>query len=229
MAKRERQARATEAAQRYGWPTATDRDSVIEPRVAANFTTMPGSELYDPYARPNHTTTTIPQRQRRNVYDPPIYQQAMLQSSQGGEVVVVNRHQQQSRNVYERPIYQQQQHQHSQQVITRQPQPPPPPAPIQRKPVARRPTQVCHRPAPVVAQRPVIVQNARRDILEPQAARLVRRDSNGISECSSDGEESRERLRNYTVSPLNSPEPVNSPGGLYTQMGLGLPHGRGAF
>ncbi|KAI0438775.1 hypothetical protein F4803DRAFT_569306 [Xylaria telfairii] len=78
--KRQRQAQATAAAQRYGWPTSrTDprgyddlqipgnRDSLIEPGLASGLSTMPGSDfraVYDPQRSPQRRRNHPPNRPR---------------------------------------------------------------------------------------------------------------------------------------------------------------------
>ncbi|KAJ8129097.1 hypothetical protein O1611_g4534 [Lasiodiplodia mahajangana] len=92
---------------------------------------------------------------------------------------------------------------HQQRFVSRQPPIMPPMKAAPLAIVSEKSVAAQQRPS--IAQRPT-VKPADRRYVQPQTARLVRRDSNGISECSEDDDNSRlEELRNYTVSPIQSP------------------------
>ncbi|KAI0404274.1 hypothetical protein F4802DRAFT_567438 [Xylaria palmicola] len=181
--KRQRQAQASAAARSYGWPAARgaagNRDSIIEPGLAGGLAAMPGSDfraVYDPHRQrqsPQRRPVQQPVRQpvrRRDLPGPP-----------------------------QRPPYYQQGSVNRQGFVNQQPG---------RAQLMRAyPQQEARAPAPTMHQRP---GNARRPVVQQQTtahvprqaqtARLVRRDSNGVSECS-DTDDDIENLRNYTVSP----------------------------
>ncbi|KAI1120731.1 hypothetical protein F5Y10DRAFT_289349 [Nemania abortiva] len=192
--KRERQAQATAAARNYGWPTPREvgfasqrtpgnRDSVIEPHLASGLAALPGSDF-------------------RAVYDPQRLRQSPRQSPQQQPRQLPPQRPNHMRPDPPRPI--QQPSYHRQRPVTQQP--------VRMPPMRAVPLQNM-RPASssAVHQRPSIartatVQPAARAYVQPQTARLVRRDSNGISECSDDDDDYRlEELRKYTVSPPLSP------------------------
>ncbi|KAI1434504.1 hypothetical protein GGR50DRAFT_395988 [Xylaria sp. CBS 124048] len=192
--KRERQAQATAAARNYGWPApraasggmATgsnrSRDSMIEPGLASGLAAMPGSEfraVYDPHKR-----RQLPPRPQHS------------QQQQQPQTV----HSSTPPPPYQRPPY------YHLGVVNHQPgrTQPMQVKPVQAVPIPAGKGKPRHHPA--IARQPVI-QAAHRMSRMPQAAVLVRRrDSNGVSECSDDegdGHRAHEKLRNYTVSPLN--------------------------
>ncbi|TGJ84860.1 hypothetical protein E0Z10_g3919 [Xylaria hypoxylon] len=198
--KRQRQAQATAAAQNYGWPTSR--------RVAGNIPTnhiqTPGNR--DSIIEPDVAggLAAIPGSDFRAVYDP---QQSRQQPT----------HRPSPPRPPQRPVY------YQQRFVSQQPSRMPPmrAAPQQ---VVRRVPQIVHQ-RPAIARKPVL-QMAHPLSRAPQAARLVRRDSNGISECSDD-EGDREDLRKYTVSPIQQ-SPGYSSQGMRSQMGSA--YGRnGAF
>ncbi|KAI1260995.1 hypothetical protein F5Y18DRAFT_212486 [Xylariaceae sp. FL1019] len=248
--KRERQARATNAAQKYGWPTPrgvgqnifTDhlppgnRDSVIEANLAGGFVSMPGSEfgelrpVYDPVRarRPQTAGSGAPRQAPQRPQRPPMSQLPTFPQYGAAYAVpgpALGSGQRQ-------PIYQQ---------PSRQP-------PMSQGPPQRRPHVKTHRTPssenrPVVhpspAKRPVVQtldlsriksQKATFHMATPQRAqhpKVIRRDSNGISDCSDD-DDNLDDLRNYTVSPMQpvlSPQPFN--GHLYSHVGMG--YSGGAF
>ncbi|KAI1322882.1 hypothetical protein F5Y16DRAFT_385106 [Xylariaceae sp. FL0255] len=89
-----------------------------------------------------------------------------------------------------------------------------------RKPVIQTiQTQTTHQsPA-----RKAIIQSAPVHIAKPQVARIVRRDSNGISDCSDSEDDSNDHStwRRHNVSPVQaSPKAMGSGGQLYAQMGM---------
>ncbi|KAI0416914.1 hypothetical protein F5X98DRAFT_342473 [Xylaria grammica] len=196
MEKRQRQAQATAAAQKYGWPTAHraggniptnhsqapgNRDSVIEAELAGGLAAMPGSDF-------------------RAVYDPQRPRQQPV-------------HRPSPPQPYQRPPY------YQQRFVTQQPARTAPMRAAPQQDARRQPQMVHHRPA--LARKPVI-QTAHSPFRAPRAAKLVRRDSNGVSECSDDEGDIAD-LRNYTVSPIQQ-SPVYGGPGMYSQRGP--PYGR---
>jgi hypothetical protein len=224
--KRLRQTQATVAAQKYGWPTSRgvanniytehyktpgNRDSLIEPGLAGGLAAMPGSDyraVYDPQRRRQpqqliQQPNPHPQRQTppQRPQRPPYYQQ---------------------RSVHQRPA-------HQQPPLTYQQQPPMSMAP--RQDMRRQQPQVAHqRPVPAVARKPVLRVTPQPNHA-PMVASLVRRDSNGVSECSDDdGDDGHHHrsLRGHTVSPIQASPGFGNGPGLYSQMGMS--YGRnGAF
>ncbi|KAI1428370.1 hypothetical protein F5Y12DRAFT_733403 [Xylaria sp. FL1777] len=186
--KRQRQAQATAAAQNYGWPitrgvsrnpnhlqTSRNRDSVIEPDLAGGLAAMPGSDF-------------------RAVYDPQRSRQQQIHRPSPPRPPQ-RQPQRPPQRLPQRPPY------HQQRFVSQQPPRMPPMSVPAKQDVRRVPLVVQQHQA--IARKPVI-QTTRPQFQAPQAARLVRRDSNGISECSDDDGD-REDLRGYTVSPIQSP------------------------
>ncbi|KAI0164943.1 hypothetical protein GGR57DRAFT_514801 [Xylariaceae sp. FL1272] len=243
--KRERQARATHAAQKYGWPTprgvgqniftdhlpAGNRDSVIEQGLAGAFVSMPGSEfrelrpVYDPVRvrQPQNASPGAPRQapqrpqrpQRPQMSQLPSFPQYGAAYARPGPALGSGQRQ---------PIYQQ---------PTRQP--PMSQGPQRRPNVTHRTPSSEKRPAiqPSPAKRPVVQtldlsrvksQKATFHMATPHRAhfpKVVRRDSNGVSDCSDDAG-NLDDLRNYTVSPMRpdlSPQPFN--GHFYSHVGGG--------
>lgn len=203
LEKRRRQAQATAAARTYGWPTErgvvagnmrNNRDSIIEPDLAGGLAAMPGSDfraVYDPQ-RPRHISQRQQQQQRQKQQKPTITHQQHISHQKWKP---------------QRPSY------YQQQFVDRQPSSMAPmrAAPSRQTAPSVTQRQQRQRPAvgrvlPVVPTRPPVQVPPPRKVKRP-----VRRDSNGVSECSSsssdddDGDHRRHR-RNYNVSPLHSPE-----------------------
>ncbi|KAK5624358.1 hypothetical protein RRF57_000074 [Xylaria bambusicola] len=188
--KRQRQAQATAAARNYGWPTTRgvtgnthqlqgtgSRDSIIEPSLVGGLAAMPGSDFRAVYD-PQHPRQRQQQQQQRQ----PVHRPNPLPPYQHPPYY-------QQRFVSQQPLRMPMMSAASRQEIPRVPRV------LQEGPLARR--------QQVIARKPVI-QELRTQFHAPQVARLVRRDSNGISECSDDAFD-REELRQYTVSPIQSP------------------------
>ncbi|GAP86100.1 hypothetical protein SAMD00023353_0302290 [Rosellinia necatrix] len=226
LEKQRRQAQATAAARTYGWPTTrrgTDgggevggagssgsRDSVIEPHLAGGLAALPGSDfraVYDP-RRAQHPSPAPPPP------PPPPPQQQQ-------QVRLPNYPRQQPQH----PPY------HPGQSAWQQPgrMPATWATPTQGAAAITTTTTAAAAAAPVAYQRPTVarrpvVRTAPRLPSQPQRPRHVRRDSNGVSECSSDegdgggdhNVEDYRHLRNYTVSPLQD-HGGGSGGGPYTQ------------
>ncbi|KAI0113914.1 hypothetical protein GGR51DRAFT_556412 [Nemania sp. FL0031] len=215
--KRERQAQATAAAQNYGWPTSRmdgggfvnrgyssgNRDSMIEPHLAGGLVALPGLDfaaVYDPQ-RSRQLPRPPPPVQRPR-YPPP--QQSQLPLQQQRQQQQQHSWQPQRQQQLQQPWQPQQQYQrnpsplYQQQFVYEQP----PQMPLMR--VAPLPNTRAQPPSAQhhnIARRPV-VQIVAPPFVQPQTARLVRRDSNGISECDDDDDYRLEELRNYTVSPV---------------------------
>jgi len=295
--KRDRQARATAAAHQYGWPTLRgvagnmdtnlhrtlgNRDSIIEPRLAGNLATMPGSDYRSVYD-PNKRRQPQPQPSSRTVHQRPSRAPAPNTALRGTPppTTTQKREQQQQSQPQSPPYYQQrgqsqQQKQQYSRPIYQQPQGIPPMtmtmgmAPATTMQDARRVPQRVNtneNPRGTVAARKPVIQSvhpvrpvlnnahAHAHVHAPQAARLVRRDSNGVSECSDDDDDDdahdddddedecrrRGNLRDYTVSPVQSPQFFNHNNsnngnsnskkgpGLYSQLGIDLPNGGSRF
>ncbi|KAI3343133.1 hypothetical protein F4824DRAFT_510369 [Ustulina deusta] len=173
--KRQRQAQATAAARNYGWPTTRG--------VAGSTDRLQTSGNRDSIIEPHLAggLAAMPGSDFRAVYDPQRpRQQPMRRPSP-------------SRPPQRPPYYQQ-------RFVNQQP-PRMPLMSISAQQDVRTLPPVVHQ-HPVTVRRPVI--QTTRPHQAPQVARLVRRDSNGISECSDD-EVDPEDLRKYTVSPIQSP------------------------
>ncbi|KAI0505239.1 hypothetical protein F5B22DRAFT_529634 [Xylaria bambusicola] len=183
--KRQRQAQATAAARNYGWPTTRG--------VAGNTNHHRGSGSRDSIIEPGLAggLAAMPGSDFRAVYDPQRHRQRQQQQQQRQQQPI---HRPNPVPPFQRPPY------YQQRFVSQQPPRMPMMSAIPRaseEPLARR--------QQVIARKPV-VQGRRTQFHAPQVARLVRRDSNGISECSDDDFD-REDLRQYTVSPIQSPPP----------------------
>ncbi|KAI1166922.1 hypothetical protein F5B18DRAFT_569495 [Nemania serpens] len=194
--KRQRQAQATAAAQSYGWPTRGvtptgphrthgSRDSIIESGLVGSLAALPGSDLRAVYD---------PQRIRQPPHQQQLRQQPRQQPGQQP------RQQPGQQPGQQRPIHQPTWPQRPPyyQFISEQPSKVQPMSTPSRHRTQTGPPVIKER----IARKPVL--HAAQPHLRPHTAKLVRRDSNGISECSDDedGVDYREKLRNYTVSPL---------------------------
>ncbi|KAF2968131.1 hypothetical protein GQX73_g5443 [Xylaria multiplex] len=179
--KRQRQAQATTAARNYGWPTS-HRDA------GSNSTNYQRHGNRDSIIEPDLAggLAAMPGSDFRAVYDPQRSQQQPV-------------HTPTPPRPYQRPPY------YQQRFVAQQPTRTQPMRAAPQQDSGRAPQMVQRRPG--IARRPVI-QTAHPVFQAPQTARIVRRDSNGISECSDD-EGDCEDLRNYTVSPLQQ-SPVYS-------------------
>ncbi|RYP03186.1 hypothetical protein DL764_005335 [Monosporascus ibericus] len=242
------QAHATQAAHSYGWGGQRTRDSYLEPSLGDALYGLPGSDfrhLPAPAAaatRPPQNyavqrrkpVADDPHQQRRpnTIYYPrPPQQQQPGGSGSSGAVPITPKpsyHGDQRRQ----PVLQPQPARY--RVHPQRPSPPPG--------MREQPTRV-----PPMSSAPVI----RRDIVingidphvhhpEPQAAafgyadfepqKLVRRDSNGVSECGSDDDrDDPDAWRRHNVSPdiASSREKISH--NLYDHMGLGYGRSGGAF
>ncbi|KAI0974378.1 hypothetical protein F4678DRAFT_458345 [Xylaria arbuscula] len=175
--KRQRQAQATAAARNYGWPTERSIVRHADPR--------PELRNRDSIIEPGLAggLAAMPGSDFRAVYDP---QRARQQQTRQPNIP----------QPAQRPPY------YQQRFVNQQPARMPMMSASNMQNVRRMPPVVHQQP--VIARKPVI-QTTRPQFRAPQVARIVRRDSNGISECSDDDDDIRD-LRNYTVSPLNSPD-----------------------
>ncbi|KAI3329283.1 hypothetical protein HD806DRAFT_279404 [Xylariaceae sp. AK1471] len=221
--KRLRQTQATVAAQKYGWPTSRgvanniytehyktsgNRDSLIEPDLAGGLASLPGSDyraVYDPQRRrqPQQPGQRQPQLVQRP--NPPLQRPSPPQRPQRPPYY-------QQRSVYQKPSYQQ-----SQPVVYQQQ----PPMSVELRQNMRR------QQPQAVARKPALRVTPQANHT-PMVAHLIRRDSNGVSECSDDDDDDHNNLRHYTVSPIQASPGFNNGLGLYSQMGMS--YGRnGAF
>ncbi|KAI0428861.1 hypothetical protein F5Y09DRAFT_343268 [Xylaria sp. FL1042] len=169
--KRQRQAQATAAARSYGWPTTRG--------ITGNTDPLQRRGNRDSIIEPDLAggLAAMPGSDFRAVYDPHRAHRHRHQNHRPGP----------PRPPQHPPYYQQRFVSH-QQVRNA----------LDVQDVRRTPQIVNHRHA--IARKPLI-QRARPQVAPPQAARLVRRDSNGISECSDDEGD----LKDYVVSPVSPP------------------------
>ncbi|KAI8632025.1 hypothetical protein F5Y19DRAFT_422884 [Xylariaceae sp. FL1651] len=213
--KRKRYAQATAAAQKYGWPTArgvagniyTDhiqtpgnRDSQIEPDLAGRVFSMPGSDyqaVYDP-TRPRQPTRQPDRRPGPPQQTNPLHRPQRPGYYQQGYIA------NHPRSVYQQPAR----------------MPPMSSVPQHPNRDVRKVPQVVRQGLPV--PRKPVIQTTPEPFHAPQAARLVRKDSKGVSEFGDDDDDDPAQWRKHTVSPMQSPG-FNKPG-LYSQMGMSYGH-----
>ncbi|KAI1277154.1 hypothetical protein F5Y07DRAFT_364230 [Xylaria sp. FL0933] len=179
--KRRRQAQATAAAQNYGWPTTRGMTGNTDPLKTR------GNR--DSVIEPDLAggLAAMPGSDFRAVYDPQRAQQQRM-------------HRPSPPRPPQRPPY------YQQRFVEKQPARMPNMPNMQN--VSRKP-QVVNQNRPL-ARKPVI-QTVHPQHQAPRAARIVRRDSNGVSECSDDDVDI-EDLRDYTVSPILPSPPPNGSG-----------------
>ncbi|TRX88115.1 hypothetical protein FHL15_011013 [Xylaria flabelliformis] len=202
--KRQRQAKATAAAQRYGWPTdraaAGGRDSIIERDLAIGLTTMSGIDyaaVYDP-ARPRQQRNYSPSPPRP-AGRPPYYYGEGIVNQQPGTMPPMNAPPMRAQPNRDMRSKSQGVPRHTDRMRT---------SPQQR---ARKESPIAHQRPPIAQEIIVHRQDrpppepytARISYLPPQTRSLKRQDSNRVSLLSDDGIEF-EFLERRPVSPISN-------------------------
>ncbi|KAI0456680.1 hypothetical protein F5B21DRAFT_148108 [Xylaria acuta] len=211
--KRQRQAQATAAAQRYGWPTSRgasgsidhlrtlgNRDSIIEPNLAGSMAATPiqnFGEVYDPRRPPRQQNYSSDRP--RPTQRPPYHGQRIV-DQQPGRMPPMNapptRGQPRKDVRTERPV-----------ACQRHTKPMPP---RNAPPIRAQPGKHVRVESPAAPQRPAIAREVvvqkqdspppgREFSSVPQPTRSIRRDSNRVSLCSDNGFD----FRSGSVSPIS--------------------------